>query len=120
VVGGSLLMALGAGAIALASASGAEHKRWQEAGARESARYGVDPAYVAAGMSGEDSVARTRRRPLDWILVLVATVVLLWFGSQTHVPPLHIAWGWAAALTLILVGFLVVSGMALWRATRLG
>src|SRR5207249_1090113 len=46
VIGGSLLMAAGAGAIALASAPSREHRRWQEAGARESNRYGVDPAYV--------------------------------------------------------------------------
>src|SRR5207245_797170 len=44
VIGGSLLMAAGAGAIALATAPGREHRRWQEAGARESARYNVDPA----------------------------------------------------------------------------
>ena len=121
VIGGSLLMALGAGAIALASAPGAEHKRWQEAGARESLRYGVDPAYVAAGMAGaESSAARTRRRPLDWVLVLGATVVFIWFGSMARVPALHVAWGWAALLTLALVGFLLVSGVSLWRATRLG
>ena len=121
VIGGSLLMALGAGSIALASASRSEHKRWQEAAAREGARYGVDPAYVAAGMTGEDaSAARTRRRPLDWLLVAVATVVFIWFGSMAHVPALHVAWGWAAALTLALVLFLVVSGVSLWRATRLG
>jgi drug/metabolite transporter (DMT)-like permease len=121
VIGGSLLMALGAGAIALASASRSEHRRWQEAGARESERYGVDPAYVAAGLAGEDSnAARARRRPLDWLLVLVATVVFIWFGSLARVPALQVAWGWAAALTLVLVGVLVVSGVSLWRATRLG
>src|SRR5207247_8733437 len=54
VIGGSLLMAAGAGAIALATAPGREHRRWQEAGARESARYNVDPASVAAGMAGGD------------------------------------------------------------------
>jgi drug/metabolite transporter (DMT)-like permease len=121
VIGGSLLMALGAGAIALASASRSEHRRWQEAGARESERYGVDPAYVAAGLAGVDSnAARARRRPLDWLLVLVATVVFIWFGALARVPALQIAWGWAAALTLALVGVLVVSGVSLWRATRLG
>jgi drug/metabolite transporter (DMT)-like permease len=121
VIGGSLLMALGAGSIALASASRSEHKRWQEAAAREGARYGVDPAYVAAGMTGEESSAtRTRRRPLDWLLVGVATVVFIWFGSLARVPALHVAWGWAAALTLALAVFLVVSGVSLWRATRLG
>jgi len=120
VIGGSLLMALGAGTIALASAPRAEHRRWQEAGARESARYGVDPAYVAAGLAGEDTSARARRRPIDWLLVTLATAVIVWFGSQARVPALQIAWGWAAALTLALVAFLAVSGYSLWRSTRLG
>jgi drug/metabolite transporter (DMT)-like permease len=121
VIGGSLLMALGAGAIALASASGAEHQRWQEAGARESERYGVDPAYVAAGLAGQDAIAaRTRRRPIDWVIVAIATIVFIWFGSAARVPALHVAWGWAAVLTLALVGFVVAGGVGLWRATRLG
>src|SRR3989441_786775 len=77
VIGGSLLMAAGAGAIALATAPGREHRRWQEAGARESARYNVDPAYVAAGMAGEDTrVTRARRSPLDWGLVGGAAAVV--------------------------------------------
>src|SRR5262249_42888077 len=38
VIGGSLLMALGAGAIALASASGAGHKRWPGGGGERALR----------------------------------------------------------------------------------
>src|SRR5207253_896688 len=121
VIGGSLLMAAGAGAIALATAPGREHRRWQEAGARESARYNVDPAYVAAGMAGEDTrVTRARRSPLDWLLVAVATAVFVGFAVVARVPALVVDWGWAALLTLALVGFLVVGGRALWRATRFG
>src|SRR5881275_1749659 len=121
VIGGSLLMAAGAGAIALATAPGREHRRWQEAGARESARYNVDPAYVAAGMAGEDTrVTRARRSPLDWLLVAVATAVFVGFALVARVPALLVDWGWAALLTLALVGFLVVGGRALWRATRFG
>jgi hypothetical protein len=72
-------------------------------------------------LAGEDSnAARARRRPLDWLLVLVATVVFIWFGSLARVPALQVAWGWAAALTHVHVGVLVVSGVSLWRATRLG
>src|SRR5207244_2045057 len=109
VIGGSLLMAAGAGAIALASAPGREHRRWQEAGARESARYHVDPAYVAAGMAGEDThVTRARRGPLDWVLVAIATAVFVGFAVVARVPALVVDWGWAALLTLALVGFLVV------------
>src|SRR5205807_9691062 len=41
VIGGSLLMMLGAGAIALSSATGKEQLRWKEAAEREGRRYGV-------------------------------------------------------------------------------
>lgn len=121
VIAGSLLMAAGAGAIALASAPGREYRRWQEAGARESARYGVDPSYVTARMAGDDAdAARARRSPLDWLLVLVATAVFVGFGAVARVPALQIGWGWAAVLTLALFGFLAAGGVALWRATRFG
>ncbi len=121
VIAGSLLMAVGAGAIALASAPGREHRRWQEAGARESARYGVDPSYVAARMAGDDAgAARAGRSPLDWLLVLVTTAAFVGFGAVARVPALQIGWLWAAVLTLALFGFLAAGGLALWRATRFG
>jgi drug/metabolite transporter (DMT)-like permease len=121
VIGGSLLMAAGACAIALASAPGREHRRWQEAGARESARYGVDPAYVAAGMAGEDaSAGRAKRSPLDWLLVLGATAVIVAFASVARTPALLVNVGWAVALILALLGFLAAGGLVLWRATRFG
>lgn len=121
VIAGSLLMAAGAGAIALASAPGREHRRWQEAGARESARYGVDPSYVATRMAGDDAgAARARRSPLDWLLVLVTTAAFVGFGAVARVPALEIGWLWAAVLTLALFGFLAAGGLALWRATRFG
>src|SRR5438309_5527873 len=121
VIGGSLLMAAGAGAIALASAPGREHRRWQEAGARESARYHVDPAYVAAGMAGEDThVTRAGRGPLDWVLVAIATAVFVGFAALARVPVLALGWRWAAALIVALLAVLVAGGVALWRATRFG
>ena len=121
VIAGSLLMAAGAGAIALASAPGREHRRWQEAGARESARYGVDPSYVAARMAGDDAgAARARRGPIDWLLLLVTTAAFVGFGAVARVPALQIGRLWAAVLTLALFGFLAVGGLALWRATRFG
>lgn len=119
VIAGSLLMAAGAGAIAFASAPGREYRRWQEAGARESARYGVDPSYVAARMAGDDAGA-TRHGALDWLLLLVATAVFVGAAAFARVPALHIGWGWAAALTLAICAFLVVGGVALWRTTRFG
>src|SRR2546425_9707468 len=41
VIGGSLLMALGAGAIALASAAGPQHRRWADAAAPQGSRHRV-------------------------------------------------------------------------------
>lgn len=55
VVGGSLLMAAGAGAIAFSSVRTKEHERWREAAQREGARYGVDAGYVEAALAGEDA-----------------------------------------------------------------
>jgi hypothetical protein len=120
VIGGSLLMALGAGAIALASAPGSEHRRWQEAAAREGARYGVDPAYVAARLVGEDAGPPRKRNALDWFLVVGTTVVFVGFALVARPPALTLAWAPAVGLTIVLVGFLVVGGRALWRATRFG
>lgn len=121
VIGGSLLMAAGAGAIALASAPKEEHRRWQEAGARESLRYGVDPAYVAAGMAGEDAApSRRGRSPLDWLLLAGATAAFVGAASVARVPELAFDHAWAAVLIVVLLGFLAVGGTALWRATRFG
>src|SRR2546428_7936054 len=124
VIGGSLLMAGGAGAIAVATARAREYRRWQDAAARESARYGVDPAYVAAGMAGEDAgaapAARARRSLLDWLLVAGATAVIVGFAAVARVLALALDWAWAAALALALLAFLAAGGRALWRATRFG
>ncbi len=59
VTGGSLLMALGAVAIALSSATEREHSSWQDAADREGRRYGVEDEYVRAGMEGR----AFRKRP---------------------------------------------------------
>src|SRR5205823_5716015 len=53
VIGGSLLMAAGAAAIALSAVTRREHARWHEAAQRESHRYGVDANYVQAGLEGK-------------------------------------------------------------------
>ena len=50
VIGGSLLMAAGAAAIAFATATAGEHRRWQDAASREGARYGIDPAFTRAAL----------------------------------------------------------------------
>src|SRR5437667_1901256 len=81
VIGGSLLMAAGAGATALASATGPEHRRWQDAAAREGERYAVDPGYTRSALAGEGAAATARGRTwLDWALVGGATATIVGFG----------------------------------------
>ena len=119
VIGGSLLMALGAAAIALASATGAEHRRWQEAAAREAARYGIDPAYVQAALAGESAGASPRRRTwLDWMLVGGATAVFVGVGIIARVPDLALGWRWVVALAAAMLALLWSTGRLLWRTTR--
>jgi drug/metabolite transporter (DMT)-like permease len=119
VIGGSLLMALGAVAIAFASATGAEHGRWQEAAARDAARYGTDPAYVRAALAGESVSAPSRRRTwLDWTLVGGATAVFVGLGAMARVPSLALGWGWVAGLTAAMLVLLGGAGVLLWRTTR--
>ena len=119
VIGGSLLMALGAALIALASATGPEHRRWQEAAAREGERYGIDPAVVRAGLAGEGAAGPARRRTwLDWALVTGATAVFVGLGLVARVPELRLGWGWVASLTVAMLALLGGTGVLLWRTTR--
>ena len=119
VIGGSLLMALGAVAIALASATGAEHRHWREAAEREGARYGIDPQYVRAALAGQSSsTSPSRRTWLDWLLVGIATATFIGFGIVARVPQLTLHWGWVAGLAAAMLALLLGTGWLLWRTTR--
>jgi hypothetical protein len=120
VIGGSIIMALGACAIALSTAPGTEHRRWQEAARREAERYGVELAYVAARLSGYDPDASRRRSLWDWLIVGAATAVFIGFAANAQAPELQIQHAWALGLTLAMLGLLGGCGFALWRTTRLG
>src|SRR5256885_12616754 len=107
-------MALGGVAIALASATGAEHRRWQEAATREGDRYGIDPAYVRAALAGESAGGPARRRTwLDWRLVGGATATIAGFGMGARVPQLTLRWGWVAGLT---AAMLALPARTRWRS----
>src|SRR2546425_2935671 len=120
VIGGSLLMMLGVGAIAFSSATGQEQTRWKEAAIRESDRYGVAADFVEARMDGRQLLgeAKPSRSALDWLLVVAATGVFVIFGAMARVPQMSLHWGPAALLTAVLFLLLVISGLALWRTTR--
>ncbi len=120
VIGGSLLMMIGVGAIALSSASGEEQKHWKEAAERESLRYGVEADYVAARFEGRRaaSEAQPRRTALDWVLGASATTILGLFASMARVPEISIRWIPVVALSAALLVLFLVCGGELWRKTR--
>ena len=119
VAGGSLLMALGAVAIALSSATEREHSSWQDAAQREGKRYGVEGEYVRAGMEGRQfGAGPSDRTLLDWILILGTTALFVVLAVMARLPHLDIAIGWAVALTIAMLALLATCGIALWRTTR--
>jgi glucose uptake protein GlcU len=120
VIGGSLLMMLGVGAIALSSAAGQEQTRWKQAAIRERDRYNVAADFVEARMDGRQLLGETKpsRSALDWLLVIAATSVFVIFAVMARVPQMSLHWGPAALLTAILFLFLIICGLALWRTTR--
>lgn len=120
VIGGSLLMTLGVAAIALSSASGEEQKHWKEAAERESERYGIAEEFVTARFDGRQTTgeARPARGMLDWVLVGMATAVLVGFATIARVPQFSFHWAPALALTLALFVLLVYCGRKLWRTTQ--
>jgi drug/metabolite transporter (DMT)-like permease len=120
VIGGSLLMICGVGAIAFSSATNEEQNCWREAARRESDRYGVSAEYVSARFEGRqhETEAQPKRTAIDWVLVTIATVILAMFAIFARVPALSFHWGPALVLSIVLLVSLVVCGAQLWRTTR--
>jgi hypothetical protein len=119
VIGGSLIMAIGAVLIASSSVSGDEHASWRRAAAREAERYGVDQRFTEARVAGEEtSAAPLRRSWLDWVIVAAASAVLLAFAAIAEAPRLDANWSWMVVLVVALALILAISARALWRTTR--
>lgn len=139
VAGGSVPMALGALAIALASATGREHSSWQDAAEREGQRYGVEGEYVRAGLEGremnssaigcpetEDPKIDTQqlgstpksRTPVDWLLILGTTGLFAALAAIAKMPRVEFSLSWAVALTSATLALLATCAAALWRTTR--
>ena len=119
VIGGSILMALGAVAIALSSATEDEHSSWKDAAQRESQRYGVEDEYVRAGIEGRAySAAASGRSIFDWLLIVGATGLFVFLAVISKPPQVDISFGWAAGLTVVMFTLMAACGVALWRTTR--
>ncbi len=119
VIGGSLLMMLGVGAIVFSSAGSDEQQAWKKAAQREGQRYNVAQDFVAARFDGLQAAGEIapRRTVLDWLLVAAATAVLLAFARIAHVPQFSFRVAPALALTAALLFLLILCGRRLWRTT---
>jgi len=119
VLGGSLLMILGALAISTAVASSREHLSRNEALERECERYGLEYNEVLRAQSGDEFGGRNeRRRWWDYAIVLAATGLFIWLGVNAVVPKLAMNMQWVAGLSVVLLVALLGGGWALWRQTR--
>jgi drug/metabolite transporter (DMT)-like permease len=118
VAGGSVMMALGAVAIALSSATEQEHSSWRDAANREGQRYGIEAEYVQAGMEGRAFGASHSRTPLDWLLILGTTALFFVLASVARLPMIEISTHRAVALVVAMLVMLGIGGVALWRVTR--
>lgn len=119
VIGGSLMMAAGAVAIALSSATEREHSSWQNAADREGQRYNVSNEYVRAGMEGKHfGTHENARTAFDWLLILGTTGLFIWLGFLARLPHIDISFTWATALVIAMMLLLITGGVALWRTTR--
>jgi len=121
VIGGSLLMTAGAGAIALASVTRAEHAQWRAAAEREALRYGISKEFLNAGMTGSsdsNSTNASSRSWVDWFLVAVASGIFVYLASLARTPQIPFQWPALVLLSLSLVVSLVVTAKVLFRTTR--
>jgi drug/metabolite transporter (DMT)-like permease len=120
VVGGSILMMLGVGAIAFSSATGKEQTQWKEASLRESQRYGIAADYVEARMQGMQMTGEIKpsRSLWDWLLVAVATSIFVTFAAMARAPVMPFRWVPAVCLMAATFALLLVCGLTLWRTTR--
>jgi glucose uptake protein GlcU len=119
VIGGSLMMILGALAISTAVASAKEHTSTNEVVLRECNRYGLNYHRTIMAQAGDEFGGREeRRRWWDYAIVLTASGVFIWLGVHAVVPPMAINIRWIAVLAVLLVVSLSVGGWSLWRRTK--
>ncbi len=124
VIGGSVVMAAGAAAIAFSSAVPKEHERWQAAALRESERYGTDRNYVLSGLEGrsasdqETSENGRSHSLLDWIMLGITAIVFVTLFSVARTPMVAFNAGAAVVLLIVMVAILGVCGVVLWKTTK--
>jgi glucose uptake protein GlcU len=119
VIGGSIMMILGALSISTAVASAKEHTSTNEAVLRECNRYGLDYNKTMMAQAGDEFGGKEeKRRWWDYAIVLTATAVFITLGVRAVVPPLAMNLHWVAVLGVLLLVSLAAGGWSLYRRTR--
>ena len=119
VIGGSVLMALGALAISSCSALEGEYVQWKRAALREVELYKLDPDYVNARLIGHDvNAGQLHRTWKDWLLIFAATSIFVGVGTLARVPHIEIQSSWLGFFAAALLAVLAIGAFALWRITK--
>jgi len=118
VIGGSIIMALGACAVAVSSTTQREHVSWQDAALRESRRYGLDHDYVLAGMTGKAYEKAAHRTWLDWTLAAISIAVIVGFALMARKPVIQLSLGAVTGLVVAMLILLFACGLVLWKTTK--
>src|SRR6185312_14299695 len=119
VIGGSVVMILGALAISTAVASDQEQHATNQVVMRECERYGLDHNKVMLSQQG-DELDRSAgdKRWWDYAIVLVSTGIFVWLGMRAVIPPLQMNLHWVGVLAAILLLALAVGTYCLGKRTN--
>lgn len=120
IIGGSLLMIVGALAISLSVAADRERASWKEAMERECERYGLKLDELTAAQAGGDPLA-TRARPRrvwDVLILFAALGIFVGLATVAERPPLTMDARWAVALITPTTALLAGCGWLLWKRTK--
>lgn len=119
VVGGSVVMILGAIAVSSAIATEREAHSTRSAIERECDRYQLDHEAVHRAFAGESSDAETGGRTwFDWLILALVTAVFVVLGVKARVPSLEMNFTWTAVLAVVMVASAIACLWGLWRTTR--
>ena len=119
VVGGSLVMILGALAVSTAVATEREHASTNETLLRECDRYQLDYQRVSRAYRGAESGDRNERRAWwDYAILATALGVFVYLGLNAKVPPLAMNIVWVWVLAGVAIATAGVCGWGLWKTTK--
>jgi drug/metabolite transporter (DMT)-like permease len=119
VVGGSVVMILGAIAVSSAIATEREAHSTHSAIERECDRYRLDHDAVHRAFAGESSDAGAEGRTWwDWLILALVTGVFVVLGVKARVPSLAMDFTWTGVLAVVMVASAIACLWGLWRTTR--